>query len=512
MRRPNEENKCHETEYLVKFKTWSYRKVFWVPESWLSICTPQRLLRFKKQPVELDEREVINEEWCHVDRIMYEDVESKSGGRFLVKWQGVGPEGATWEDEASAGGMYLFGEIDIPHEELTFALRKYRRSLKINRHWNPKKGPQCRFVKLEQKDLPINYELMPYQLEGVNWLVFNWHRGRNCLLADEMGLGKTVQSISLIEHLRLSYGIFPALVVAPSTVCENWINEFNKWTPNIQHVLYGGSQEARSLLSEYEFFNDHLEVPGHPRRPKLIKNHVVVTSFQTVTRDSSILRSIPWQIIIVDEAHRLKGSGNLLSRQLEGFNDCFRVLLTGTPLQNNLGELFNILSFLDPNLFADSEALSQKFENMAEEWEKVKELHELLRTRILRRTKKDVGLDESIPPKREILVPVSMSTPQMAIYKSILQKNLKVLTKIGQKGAKLSLNNIWMELRKCVNHAYLIIDEPYQSDPKDIIEQLLSMSGKLELLDKMLAKLRAEKRKVLIFSQMTRMLDMYTSA
>jgi SNF2 family DNA or RNA helicase len=489
MRATNKEKGIVENEYLVKFVTWSHRKCFWVPESWLILRSPKRLRRFQKAPINLSEVDVINENWCRVDRIMYEEPSNNNSKRYLVKWRGLAPDMATWEDESNAGQFFLFNAIEVSHEEFLRAVKKYKKSLKINRHWSPVDYTKHKFMKLESKDVPVDCQLMQYQLDGVNWMLYNWHKGQNCLLADEMGLGKTVQTITLIEHLRTRCGLFPVLVIAPSTVCENWVHEMNRWSPKIHHVLYGGMQESRDRLCEYELFNDQMELSQSYCENYLIKNHVLVTSFQTLSRDCSMLKRVPWQMIVVDEAHRLKGSGNLLARQLEGFKPCFRLLLTGTPLQNNV--------------------LSRKFEDLGAEKDKVRELHKLLRPRILRRTKREVGLDESIPPKREIIVPVSMSDSQMAIYKSIIEKNYKVLANIGSRGnKKASLLNIWMELRKCVNHAYLIIDEPLVASPKETLAQLLGMSGKLELLDKMLEKLQSQAHRVLIFSQMTRMLDM----
>lgn len=511
MRPENREVGIMESEFLVKFETWSHRKCFWVPESWLNIFCKQRLRSFLKEPVQLNETEVIMPNWCRIDRILYEELSATESSKFLVKWKDLGPEKATWEDESSAGQFHLFNKIEITQDEFTKAYKRYRKSLKINRKWAKVKPSQYVFKKLESQDVPVEGQLMQYQLEGVNWMLYNWHKERNCLLADEMGLGKTIQSITFIEHLRLNYGVFPILVIAPSTVCDNWSNELDKWAPKIHHMVFGGGQEARGRLVEYELFNDQMELTVQQKRQNLIKNHVVITSFQILNRECSTLKCVPWQMIIVDEAHRLKGSNNLLSRQLEGFKPCFRLLLTGTPLQNNIGELFNILSFLDPDTFDDVEELSKRFENFSDEKAKIEELHDLLRPRILRRTKKDVGLDESIPPKREIMVPVSMGPPQMAIYKSIIEKNYKILASLGNPGSKkVSLTNIWMELRKCVNHAYLVVDEPRTEDPAKAIEQLLSMSGKLELLDKMLLRLKEQGHRVLIFSQMTRMLDMYT--
>lgn len=499
-----------EDEYLVKFQNWSFRKCFWIPESWLNWKNSIKLNRFKKEdPIPLADEDVVQVDWCHVDRILHEKTSDSSPARYLIKWRGLGFDQVTWEDANSAGYFVMFGSITIPQNEFDRALKAYHKSLKINRHWSPKTGNEVPFSKIEEEDVPlVGGKLMEYQLEGANWMLYNWHKGLNCLLADEMGLGKTVQTICLLEHLRMNYGSFPVLILAPSSVCQNWIDEFNRWAPKISHVLYGGSVEARDNLIKYELFNRDLEKPNNLKKERLIKNHVVVTSYAILTRDRNMLKNVPWQAIVVDEAHRLKGTNNQLSDVLEDFRAEFRLLLTGTPLQNNLGELFKILSFLDPENFADHEEMGKSFDNLGEDGSKLDELHSLLRPRILRRTKKDVGLDSMIPPRKEIIVPVSMSNQQVAIYKSILQKNYSALAKLQGSASKCNLVNILMELRKCVNHPYLVVDEPDLKTDEETIDAMVKISGKLELLSKMLEKMFDQGHRVLIFSQMTRMLDM----
>ncbi len=509
--RSSARNDSHiEDEFLVKFETWSYRKVAWVPYSWLNVVSSVRLRYFLKAPVNILPQDAIMEDWVHVEKVMYIKESEVSPTKYLVKWKGLSADQATWEDENSAGDCRFPEMFDISKSELDAALKRYRKSLKIYRDWHvvdPVKH-KLKFTDLRKEDIPLGVNLMEYQLEGVNWILYKWQKNLNCLLADEMGLGKTIQTIAVIEYLRRTFSVYPILIVAPSTVCENWISELNRCCPKVYHTLYGGNHDSRSRLVEYELFNDQLALSRH-RGQKLIKNHVVITSFQILTRDSSILKSIPWQMVIVDEAHRLKGTGNLLSRSLEGFKPSFRLLLTGTPLQNNLTELFHIMSFLDPDNFSDIESLEEKFSDLSDDQSKVAELHELFRPRILRRTKKDVGLDVMVPPKREIMVPVSMTSPQLAIYKSVIEKNYKFLVNLGKPGApRASLTNLWMELRKAVNHGYLIVEEKPAKDLGGTIKQLLEMSGKLELLDKMLHMLQSQGHRVLIFSQMTKMLDM----
>jgi hypothetical protein len=499
-----------EDEFLVKFQNWSYRKCFWVLESWLNWKNSMKLNRFKKDdPAPLADEDVVQIEWCHVDRILFEKTFDSAPARYLVKWRGLGFDQVTWEDSISAGYFVLFGDIVIPQNEFDRALKIYHKGLRINQHWSPKPGKSFSFKKIDEDHVSlVGGKMMEYQLEGTNWMLYNWHNGLNCLLADEMGLGKTVQTICLLEHLRINYGTFPVLILAPSSVCQNWIEELNRWAPKMQHVLYGGSIDARDNLTTYELFNKNLEKPSSHRREKLIKNHVIVTSYAILAKDRNVLKNIPWQVIVVDEAHRLKGASNQLSDILDDFRSEFRVLLTGTPLQNNLGELFKILSFLDPVEFGAHEELGNSFDNLGGDAAKLDELHALLRPRILRRTKKDVGLDMMIPPRKEIIVPVSMTTQQVALYKSILQKNHSLLAKLQGSSSKCSLVNILMELRKCVNHPYLIMNELEFKSDGEMLDAMVNVSGKLELLSKMLTKLLEQGHRVLIFSQMTRMLDM----
>lgn len=512
MSRANAENGLPESEYLVKFMTWSYRRCFWVPESWLRAQCSQQLARFARDPLEADDTAVIRPSWCLVDKIMCEESLANAVPRYLVKWRDLGVEGITWETEESAGRFLLFGRIEIPHKDFSDALVRYRQSLVINKHWAPKVGASVPSIGLEASALPIQHNLKGYQVEGAGWVLGNWAQGRNCMLADEAGLVKTAQAVGVIQQACLQHGAFPVLIVCPSSRCQDWINEMSRSAPELHHVLIAGSAESLECLERYALFNDSLELPAGPTGRNLIKNHVVVTSSQARPRDWSILSKIPWQMIVVDGASHPKGPVERLAKRMGSFNTCFRLLLAEDPPENNMVELLGILSFLDPEALSSPGSLGARLGGQAYGQVTLSQLQELLQPRILRRTRRDVGLDEAMPPKREIIVPVSMTGPQRALYKSIVRKNCGALKGFGAAVKKGNLAGIWMELRKCVNHPYLIVSEPQEEDPEKFFQRLLSMSGKLELLDRMLERLKQQGRhRVLIFSRMPRMLDMYLS-
>ena len=245
-----------------------------------------------------------------------------------------------------------------------------------------------------------------------------------------------------------------------------------------------------------------------------LKAHVVVTGYNTARTTISFLRKYEWECLIVDEGQALKNDKSDLFKDLCTLNVHHRLILTGTPLQNNIRELFNIMQFLDPSQFHAAE-LEEKYEELDEE--RVREIHTMLRPRFLRRTKADVL--SFLPPKSEIIVPLSMSSVQKELYKSIVSQNpdlMKAITLRAQKGAESAkaaapkLNNILMQLRKCLSHPF--IQSPALEDRTVDAEQaqraLIEGSGKLTFLAKILPKLKERGHRVLIFSQFLDMLDL----
>ncbi|KAI4345461.1 hypothetical protein L6164_012585 [Bauhinia variegata] len=336
----------------------------------------------------------------------------------------------------------------------------------------------------------IQGKMRDYQLAGLNWLIRLYENGINGILADEMGLGKTLQTISLLGYLHEFRGITgPHMVVAPKSTLGNWMNEIRRFCPVLHAVKFLGNPDERRHIRE------NLLVAG--------KFDVCVTSFEMAIKEKSALRRFSWRYIIIDEAHRIKNENSLLSKTMRLYKTNYRLLITGTPLQNNLHELWALLNFLLPEIFSSSETFDEWFQISGEndQQEVVQQLHKVLRPFLLRRLKSDV--EKGLPPKKETILKVGMSQMQKQYYRALLQKDLEV---VNAGGERKRLLNIAMQLRKCCNHPYLFQGaEP--GPPYTTGEHLITNAGKMVLLDKLLPKLKERDSRVLIFSQMTRLLD-----
>ncbi|KAH7573618.1 hypothetical protein JRO89_XS03G0181300 [Xanthoceras sorbifolium] len=336
----------------------------------------------------------------------------------------------------------------------------------------------------------IQGKMRDYQLAGLNWLIRLYENGINGILADEMGLGKTLQTISLLGYLHEFRGITgPHMVVAPKSTLGNWMNEIRRFCPILRAVKFLGNPEERRHIRE------DLLVAG--------KFDVCVTSFEMAIKEKSALRRFSWRYIIIDEAHRIKNENSLLSKTMRLYSTNFRLLITGTPLQNNLHELWSLLNFLLPEIFSSAETFDEWFQISGDndQQEVVQQLHKVLRPFLLRRLKSDV--EKGLPPKKETILKVGMSQMQKQYYKALLQKDLEV---VNAGGERKRLLNIAMQLRKCCNHPYLFQGaEP--GPPYTTGDHLITNAGKMVLLDKLLPKLKERDSRVLIFSQMTRLLD-----
>lgn len=337
--------------------------------------------------------------------------------------------------------------------------------------------------------------MRPYQVHGLNWMIKLYDNGISGILADEMGLGKTLQSISLLGYLKHMRGIpGPHLVIAPKSTLANWVKEVAKWCPTLKTLKLLGSKDERA-----------------EQRQQLAKGdyNVVVTSFEIAIIEKNALKRVPWYYLVIDEAHRIKNEKSVLSSVVRLFSTQCRLLLTGTPLQNNLHELWALLNFLLPEVFGSADDFDKWFDiKGSDPGEVVQKLHKILRPFLLRRLKSDVEKD--LPPKKETRLFVGLSQMQKEWYKKILRKDLAVIgsSEDGSKskGNRVRLLNIVMQLRKCCNHPYLFQGAepgpPYTNGP-----HLVENSGKMIVLDKLLPKLQEQGSRVLIFSQMTRLLD-----
>lgn len=274
-----------------------------------------------------------------------------------------------------------------------------------------------------QPDLVTGGVMRDYQLAGLEWMVSLYENGLNGILADEMGLGKTLQTISFLAFLR-SKGVHgPFLVAAPLSTVANWVNEVRRFTPDIPVLLYHGTKDERAVIRAEKLGEVDEKFP------------VVVTSYEIIMNDRKFLQKYSWKYIVVDEGHRLKNLNCRLIRELKSYTSANRLLLTGTPLQNNLSELWSLLNFLLPDIFSDLDSFQSWFDfsaiesnsngNLVDEEQQssvVAQLHQILKPFLLRRLKTDVEKD--LPKKREYLLYAPMTAHQTDLYKAILGKKV----------------------------------------------------------------------------------------
>ncbi|KAH9760401.1 CHD3-type chromatin-remodeling factor PICKLE [Citrus sinensis] len=508
-------------QYLVKWKGLSYLHCTWVPEKeFLKAFKSNPRLRtkvnnFHRQMSSNNNAEedfvAIRPEWTTVDRILAcrgEDDEKE----YLVKYKELSYDECYWEYESDISAFQ-------PEIERFIKIQSRSHRSSCNKQ---KSSPQDVTESTKKPKEFQQYEhspeflsggsLHPYQLEGLNFLRFSWSKQTHVILADEMGLGKTIQSIAFLASL-FGERISPHLVVAPLSTLRNWEREFATWAPQMNVVMYVGTSQARNIIREYEFY-----FPKNPKKVKKkksgqvvseskqdrIKFDVLLTSYEMINLDSASLKPIKWQCMIVDEGHRLKNKDSKLFSSLKQYSTRHRVLLTGTPLQNNLDELFMLMHFLDAGKFGSLEEFQEEFKDINQE-EQISRLHRMLAPHLLRRVKKDVM--KELPPKKELILRVELSSKQKEYYKAILTRNYQILTRRG--GAQISLINVVMELRKLCCHPYMLEGvEPDIEDTNESFKQLLESSGKLQLLDKMMVKLKEQGHRVLIYSQFQHMLDL----
>ncbi|XP_010155259.1 PREDICTED: chromodomain-helicase-DNA-binding protein 1-like [Eurypyga helias] len=305
-----------------------------------------------------------------------------------------------------------------------------------------------------------------------------------------MGLGKTCQTISLLLYLTKKLtNTERFLILCPLSVLSNWKEELERFAPGLSFVTYIGSKEERSKLQQ------NLKEQFH--------FHALLTTYEICLKDAAFLKLFNWAALVVDEAHRLKNQSSVLYKMLSEFSVGFSLLLTGTPIQNSLQELYSLLSLIEPDIFPGEQVKEfvEYYQAIEKESEPAKELHNLLQPFLLRRVKSEVAAE--LPKKVEVVLYHGMSALQRKYYKAILTKDLDAFE--SETGRKVTLQNVLIQLRKCVAHPYLF--NGVEPEPFEIGEHIVEASGKLCLLDKLLSFLYAGGHRVLLFSQMTQLLD-----
>uniref|UniRef100_A0A8C9TCA0 Chromodomain helicase DNA binding protein 8 n=1 Tax=Scleropages formosus TaxID=113540 RepID=A0A8C9TCA0_SCLFO len=498
-------------EFFVKYKNYSYMHCEWATLEQLEKDKRihQKLKRFKTKQAQMrhvfqEEEEPFNPDYVEVDRILDEShsVDKDNGEPlvyYLVKWCSLPYEDATWELKE-----------DVDDSKIEEFRKIQERQPRLKRTPRP---PANSWKKLEESRVYKNGNtLREYQLEGVNWLLFNWYNRQNCILADEMGLGKTIQSIVLLSEVFAAGVQGPFLIIAPLSTITNWEREFASWT-DMNAIVYHGSLASRQMIQQYEMYCK--DEKGH-LIPGAYKFDALITTFEMVLSDCPELREISWRCVIIDEAHRLKNRNCKLLDSLKMLELEHKVLLTGTPLQNTVEELFSLLHFLEPAQFPSETDFLRDFGDLKTE-EQVQKLQSILKPMMLRRLKEDV--EKNLAPKQETIIEVELTDVQKKYYRAILERNFSFLSLGATQNSNVpNLLNTMMELRKCCNHPYLItgaeekivaeLREVYDPLAPDFhLQALVRSAGKLVLLDKLLPRLKAGGHKVLIFSQMVRCLD-----
>ncbi|KAL3289544.1 hypothetical protein HHI36_022961 [Cryptolaemus montrouzieri] len=503
-----------EMQYLIKWKDWAHIHNTWESENslkdqkvkgikklenyikkendieqWKRYATPEDIEYYECQ-TELGQE--LMKSYNSVERIIAKTEKVEGGLDYYIKWESLPYAEATWEDAALI--QQKWPKKIEEFEDREQSKRTPTKHCKVLRH-----RPKFHEVKAQPEymmGLEKNLILRDYQMDGLNWMIHAWTKENSVILADEMGLGKTIQTICFLYYLFNTHQLHgPFLCVVPLSTMTSWQREFTQWAPEMNFVTYLGDVQSRDTIRQYEWCYEG---------SKRLKFNAILTTYEIVLKDKAFLGSLSWAVLLVDEAHRLKNDDSLLYKALTEFYTNHRLLITGTPLQNSLKELWALLHFIMPEKFVTWEEFEKEHGNT--EKKGYGRLHKQLEPFILRRVKKDV--EKSLPAKVEQILRVEMTSIQKQYYKWILTKNYNALRK-GVKGSSTAFLNIVIELKKCCNHALLTKPTEYehQSSQQDHLQSLIRGSGKLVLLDKLLTRLKETGHRVLIFSQMVRMLD-----
>lgn len=440
----------------------------------------------------------INSSWFEVDRII-----AHENNKYLVKWGNLSYDQCTWETEEDLQAADKIAEFEA------------RKTLCAPMHtpYEPQIDPKLYKAIEEPLEDKNGNTLRDYQLTGLNWLRYCWYNHCNSILADEMGLGKTVQLVTTLIEVSKASGIRgPYLVLAPLSTLYHWEHELKNWS-DLNAVVYHGNPLSKDIIQRYEL----CKIENGVRDTEKLNCEVIITNYETFMSDFEIFRRIEWRYLILDEGHRLKNHQSKCYGLLQQTTYKHCTLLTGTPIQNNVEELWSLLHLLHPKIFDDLAAFLEEF-GQIDNAQTLQNLQQVIKPFLLRRKKSDV--ETTIAAKEETIIEVELTRTQKTYYRAFLDENRDVLLSQITSGALPSLKNLMMQLRKVCNHPYLIkganesIVEQFtkaapEGTPKPEIElkALVQSSGKFILIDKLLPKLKADGHKVLIFSQMVKVLD-----
>ncbi|MBE9139862.1 DEAD/DEAH box helicase [Nodosilinea sp. LEGE 07088] len=408
----------------------------------------------------------INNRWVELKP---QDV--KAARQFLAGQKTATPLSVEDALRISTGDTQLIDKLPVVSFEATGALQTLIETLTT--------GNQT----LGEMEAPSGFkgQLRPYQARGVSWLAFLEQWGLGACLADDMGLGKTIQLIAFLLYLQDNGWLdSPVLLVCPTSVLGNWEKEVKRFAPKLKTLLHHGDRRAKGST----FAN---AAQGQ---------HLVITSYALVYRDLKSLQAVNWQCLVLDEAQNIKNSDAKQSKAVRQIEAQFRVALTGTPVENRLGELWSIMDFLNPGYLGPKNFFQRRFATPIERYgdtASLRALKGLVQPFILRRLKTDRTIIQDLPEKQEMTVFCGMSAEQANLYQQTVDRALATLddaTGVQRKGQILALLT---KLKQICNHPAQFLQEPSLG--------LKGRSGKLQRLDEMLEELIAEDDRALIFTQ-----------
>ena len=542
----SEEGASGEMEYLVKWSYYSYRDVEWMLASELKkMGESSKVNAYRRKygtAPSPDPDDLFPSEYLEIERIFatketeewveYEDENDETNMNtttkvemvryYYCKWKSLNYSSATWEPESSLTSEEDLKEVarfmaySDPSPPDTSSLQKEcEHLLKTRDKFKDTTGSLDPTI----PEFKNGMRLREYQEASFRWMVTNFYKKKNVILGDEMGLGKTAQTIAVLEYARrYKYKYRPSFcVVAPLSTLTHWRREIEKWT-DMNAIIFNGNVNDRDKCEKYEFWLN--------KEVGEVKFDVLLISYEIILKHGeTALKDFTFEALVVDEGHRLKNIENATTRSILSMHYDWLLMLTGTPIQNNVKELFGLMHVLAPEIYPDWETFVETFGldpahaasiHHQPTAEQVIAIREALKPRMLRRLKDDV---ETIPAKEEIVVRVELSAQQRGYYTAVAEKNIGVLLEGAKSRNTPQLRNICMELRKVCNHPFLCdgLEDDYTERRRSALKEgeempsqldlLTQSSGKMNFLGKLLSKLKRDGSKVLIFSQFKRVLD-----
>ncbi|EAY03294.1 SNF2 family N-terminal domain containing protein [Trichomonas vaginalis G3] len=466
-------------EYLVRFQDAKDCLCQWIPES-LLLCLDNanyHLSRFRQAEIFIDEnfKDIVpiafrrDGEHCEIlYRFSFDQ-------NILLYWD------------------------DVDQETLDKFV-KSRRRIDVNEPSIPHNLPD------PPSDIIMNDQggsLREYQLQGLKWLSQCWRDGHGSILADEMGLGKTIQVLSFLTYLdRFTDWHGPFLITVRTNTFKQWCEEIEKWT-HLSYIPYNSGPQQRKMIREFQF--PYLDDNGNPI-PNTYSFNILLVSYDVFLKDTEFLSNIKWQVLIVDEGHRIKNSEGKKNNAMKNLNALHRIILTGTPVQNTLQELWTLLNFVSPQDFEeDPDFLQGDIESLAPE--KLQELRSKIRPLLLRRTLAEA--ERTIAPKDEKIAFVSLTNIQRELIRLIQLHSMWRLKGIQIDESTVDTSHESASMQKVCCHPFLIEGaEEYYTKRLNLprIDLIRNLSTKFIWVSKVLEELKRENHKVLIFSQKVQLL------